>query len=199
MNYLLIKTLLILGSSVKFIGFDQIPVDKPLIIIANHQSMLDIPPIVWGFKKNHPKFISKKELGNGIPSISYNLRKGGSILIDRRNPQQAITEIRRLGKEIELKNYSASIFPEGTRSRNGKMKKFKVGGIHALLEDIPSAYIVPFVIDGHYKLQEKGSFPLGIGNRFTYKVLPPFKPDGMNADEVTEKTEFLIREELNQV
>ena len=199
MNYLLIKTLIILGSRTKFIGFDQLPKNKPLIIIANHQSMFDIPPVVWGFRKHHAKFISKKELGKGIPSISYNLRKGGSVLIDRKNPKQAINEIKKLGDKIEENNYSALIFPEGTRSKNGQMRKFKAGGIHALLEKVPSAYIVPFVIDGHYKLQENGSFPLGIGNRLTYKVLPPFKAEGMNSEEVTEKTELLIREELNQV
>jgi len=90
------------------------------------------------------------------------------------------------------------IFPEGTRSRNGNVKKFKVGGIKALLEVTPSALIVPFVIDGNYKLQEHGSFPLGFGLKLTYTVLPPFDPDGLTADEVTLKAEMLIKKQLNQ-
>ena len=44
----------------------------------------------------HPKFISKKELGKGIPSVSFNLRHGGSALIDRKNPMQAVEAIRKL-------------------------------------------------------------------------------------------------------
>jgi 1-acyl-sn-glycerol-3-phosphate acyltransferase len=198
MNYLLIKSLGILGSKVFFNGFEDLPVDRPLIIIANHQSMFDIPPIVWGFRRQHAKFISKKELGHGIPSISYNLRKGGSVLIDRKDSQQAIEEIKCLGRKIEEKNFSAVIFPEGTRSRDGRVKKFKVGGISALLEVAPSALIVPFVIDGNYRLQEKGSFPLSLGAELKYTALKPFQRDDLNPGEIATKTEALIRAYLNK-
>jgi 1-acyl-sn-glycerol-3-phosphate acyltransferase len=199
MNYLLIKSLVILGSRVSFAGFEKLPVGRPLIIISNHQSMFDIPPIVWGFRHHHAKFISKKELGHGIPSISYNLRKGGSVLIDRKDPQQAVGEIKRLGRTIEENNYSAVIFPEGTRSRNGRVKKFKARGIHTLLESAPNALIAPFVINGNYKLQENGPFPLGVGLNLTYTVLTPFERDGLSTEEITERSEFLIKKHLNQV
>jgi 1-acyl-sn-glycerol-3-phosphate acyltransferase len=199
MNFLLIKALGILGSKVTFQGFEKLPVGKPLIIIANHQSMFDIPPIVWGFRKQHAKFISKKELGHGIPSISYNLRKGGSVLIDRGDPQQAVEAIRSLGRKIVKKNYSAVIFPEGTRGRNGRVKKFKVSGIRALLETAPTALVVPLVIDGNYALLEKGSFPLGIGKKLTYTVLDPFEQNGLEAVEVTKRSENQIKAHLNQV
>jgi 1-acyl-sn-glycerol-3-phosphate acyltransferase len=199
LNYMLIKSLALLGCSVRFSGFDKLPVNRPLIIIANHQSMFDIPPIVWGFRRQHAKFISKRELGHGIPSISYNLRKGGSILIDRKDPQQAVDEIGNLGKKIEENNYSAVIFPEGTRSRNGKVKKFKVRGIHTLLESAPSSLIVPFVIDGNYKLQENGPFPLGVGFKLRYTVLDPFELNGLSAEEVAEKSEMQIKEHLGQI
>lgn len=199
LNLLLIRSLALLGSSVRFEGFDKLPLNRPLIIIANHQSLFDIPPIVWGFRRQHAKFISKKELGHGIPSISYNLRKGGSILIDRKDPQQAVLEIEGLGKKIEENNYSAVIFPEGTRSRNGKVKKFKVRGIHTLLESAPSSLIVPFVIDGNYKLQENGPYPLGVGKKLKYAVLNPFELSGLSAEEVAEKSELQIREYLGQI
>lgn len=199
LNLLLIRSLALLGSRVRFEGFDKLPVNRPLIIIANHQSLFDIPPIVWGFRRQHAKFISKKELGHGIPSISYNLRKGGSILIDRKDPQQAVFEIESLGKKIEENNYSAVIFPEGTRSRNGIVKKFKVRGIHTLLENAPSSLIVPFVIDGNYKLQENGPFPLGVGVKLTYTVLNPFELSGLSAEEVTEQSEKQIKEHLGQI
>lgn len=199
LNLMLIKSLGILGARVRFFGFDSLPVNKPLIIISNHQSMFDIPPIVWGFRRQHAKFISKKELGHGIPSISYNLRKGGSILINRKDPQQAVSEIKNLGRKIEKMNYSAVIFPEGTRSRDGRVKKFKVGGIKALLEVAPSALIVPFVIDGNYKLLVRGSFPLGVGEKIRYTVLPPFQPDGLSAEEIAVKAEVLIKTHLGQI
>jgi 1-acyl-sn-glycerol-3-phosphate acyltransferase len=198
-NFMLVKSLSIMGASVRFAGFNKLPQNKPLIIIANHQSMFDIPPIVWGFRKHHAKFISKKELGHGIPSISYNLRKGGSALIDRKNPQQAMEAIRRLGRKIEDHNYSAVIFPEGTRGRDGQVKKFKSGGIKALLDSTPSAVIVPFVIDGNYKLQESGAFPLSFGLQLSYTVLDPFYSKELSADEVTERSEYLIKKHLGQI
>jgi 1-acyl-sn-glycerol-3-phosphate acyltransferase len=94
----------------------SIPNNVPIIIVANHQSMWDIPPIIWFMRKYHPKFISKIELGKGIPSISYNLKHGGSVLIDRKNPRQAAGEIIKIARYVSEHNRSVVIFPEGTRS-----------------------------------------------------------------------------------
>ena len=196
LNYLLIKSLFILGSSVKFKGFEKLPKDCPLIIVSNHQSQYDIPPIVWGFRKHYPKFISKIELGKGIPSISYNLRKGGSALIDRSNRSQSIKEIIKLGRQIEANNYSACIFPEGTRSKDGKVKTFNVGGLGTLLKTSPSAAIIPFAVNGNYLLQR---FPMGIGEKLTYSVLDPIERENRTAEEISKMCELAIKKELNQI
>lgn len=198
MNFILVYGLAILGSRIRFKGFAQLPQNRPLIIVSNHQSTLDIPPIVWGFRKHHPKFVSKVELGKGIPSISYNLRYGGSALIDRENPRQSIIEIMKLGKHIEKENYSASIFPEGTRSRNGEVKCFQHAGIASLLRYAPSAWIVPLVIDGNSELIKNGYYPLSLGTRLTYTVLPPIDPAGRDPKELTEEIELKIKKELGQ-
>jgi 1-acyl-sn-glycerol-3-phosphate acyltransferase len=198
LNFLLLQSLKILGSKLKFEGFEKLPENRPLIIIANHQSMYDIPPIVWGFRKHYPKFISKKELGKGIPSISSNLRYGGSALIDRSNKKQAIVEIMKLGRSIEKNNYSACIFPEGTRSKNGNVKKFKTAGIDGLIKTAPSATIVPFVIDGHYQLMKSGGFPLSFGTAIRYKVLDPLETAGQTVDELVQIVECRIKNELGQ-
>lgn len=195
LNILLIKSLWLLGNRTKFVGFDKLPQGKPLIIVSNHQSQYDIPPVVWGFRRHFPKFISKIELGKGIPSISYNLRKGGSALIDRSNRSQAIKEIIKLGRQIEANNYSACIFPEGTRSRDGKVKKFKAGGIGTLLKTAPSAEVIPFVVDGNYQLQK---FPMGIGLRLTYTVLDPIDTTGKTPEEITDQCELVIKKALGQ-
>src|SRR5690606_24641552 len=133
MNLLLIWCTKILGTTHKFTGKEKLPKNVPLIFVSNHQSIFDISPVEWYLSEFHPKFISKKELGKGIPSVSYNLQKGGSVLIDRADPRQALPEIKKLAKYIEQNKYSAVIFPEGTRSRNGKLKSFHDSGLKMLV------------------------------------------------------------------
>ena len=198
LNYSLTKSQFLIGSRMSFSGFEKLPKDRPLIVVSNHQSTFDISPIGWGFRKHSPKFISKIELGKGIPSISYNLVHGGSALIDRKNRGQSIKEIIKLGRLIEKENHAACIFPEGTRSKTGKVNKFQEGGIHSLLRAAPSSIIVPFVIDGNSEVIEKGYYPLKVGVRLKFTVLDPIDPKEMTAKEIAEKVEFLIKQELGQ-
>jgi len=198
LNYILVYGLTIMGAKIRFVGFENLPKDRPFIIVSNHQNTFDIPPIVIGFRKHHPKYVSKIELAKGIPSISYNLRHGGSALIDRKNPRHSVTEIMKLGKHIEKENYCASIFPEGTRSKDGKVKKFQHAGIASLLKYAPSALIVPFVVDGNSKLMKHGYFPLTFGTKLTYTVLPAIDPAGHDIKELTAEIENKIKAELGQ-
>jgi 1-acyl-sn-glycerol-3-phosphate acyltransferase len=198
MNFGLLYSLWILGTRVTYKGLEKIPKNRPLIIVANHQSTLDIPAVIVGFRKNHPKFISKIELGKGIPSISYNLRYGGSVLIDRKNPRQSVKDILMLGKHIEANNYAACIFPEGTRSKDGTLKPFMPAGIASLIKTAPSALIVPFAIDGHSKLFQYGNFPMTFGMHLKYTALDPIEPKGMDSAELTQMIEDRIRKVLGQ-
>jgi 1-acyl-sn-glycerol-3-phosphate acyltransferase len=198
LNFLLVEGLYILGCRIKFSGFEKIPANRPVIIVSNHQSLYDIPAVVHGFRKYYPKFISKKELSKNLPSISINLKYGKSALIDRKNPTQAVKEIFKLGQLIEKNNYSACIFPEGTRSRTGKIKSFMSAGVNTLLRAAPSAVIVPFVIDGHSQLMQKGYFPLQFGQKITYTVLDPIEPKGRNIDELLETIRTSMKQTLEQ-
>ncbi len=198
LNHILIYNLYTLLCRPKFTGFNKLPKNVPLIIVANHQSMYDISPVVWGFRKHHAKFISKKELGHYIPSISYNLRKGGSVLIDRESGAQSIKEILKLGKKMEEKNWSVCIFPEGTRSKTGKLRNFQSAGFKTLLKASPSALIVPFVIHENYKLHKWGNFPLNIGLKLTYTALSPIKRESFSDEELLEQARNQILIHLNE-
>jgi len=181
----------VLGTTYEFDNPHHIPTDQPLIIVPNHQSMHDIPPIIWFMRKHHPKFVSKKELGRGIPSVSYNLRHGGSVLIDRNDSKQALQEIAKLGKYIEAHNRSAVIFPEGTRSRTGHPKPFKATGLKLLMKHAPSALVVPISIDNSWKMLRYGKFPNGLGNRITFTVHEPIEIED-NLDIVLAKAEKAV-------
>ena len=198
LNLFLVKGLYILGCSVKFSGFEKIPDSRPIIIVSNHQSMYDIPAVVWGFKKYYPKFIAKIELSKNLPSISYNLKHGKSALIDRENPTQSVKEILKLGRLIQENNHAACIFPEGTRSKTGRIKQFMPAGIHTLLRAAPAAVIVPFVVDGHSHLMAKGFFPLKFGQKISYTVLDPVEPEDQPIEEVVNRVYDSIKKALNQ-
>jgi 1-acyl-sn-glycerol-3-phosphate acyltransferase len=198
MNFGLLYGLWILGTRITYKGFEKIPKNRPLNIVANHQSTLDIPAVIVGFRKNHPKFISKIELGKGIPSISYNLRHGGSVLIDRKNPRQAVKDILLLGKHIEQHNYAACIFPEGTRTKTGLVKTFQPAGIASLIKTSPSAIIVPFAIDGHSQLMRNRNFPMTFGMHLKYTVLDPIEPKGMDSAVLAQMIEDGMKKELGQ-
>jgi 1-acyl-sn-glycerol-3-phosphate acyltransferase len=192
LNFCLLKCLHILGTRISFENKFELPSGKPYIIVANHQSPYDIPPLVWFLKKIHPKFISKKELGKGIPSISYNLRHGGSILIDRKNPRQALPEIKKFATYLNQTNRSAVIFPEGTRSKTGIPKKFSPNGLKMLFKFCPEATVVPVSINNSWKLVKNGSFPLGLGVHLKCTVHQPLAVKDFDADTLLAKTETSI-------
>lgn len=193
LNYLLVCTYYLMGSRIKFICKYHLPVGRPVIFIANHQSMYDIPPLIWHLRKYHAKFISKIELTRGIPSISFNLKYGGAANIDRKDPKQSISEILKLAQRMRENNWSAVIFPEGTRSKNGKMRPFAAGGINTLIKKVPGALVVPIAINGSWKLTRYGSFPLSFGEKISWKVLEPIEPAGRTGEDVIREAESAVR------
>lgn len=175
LQFFLMRSLNVLGTRFTFTNPYDIDTDQPLIIVANHQSMYDISPIMWYMRKYHPKFISKMELGRGIPSVSYNLRHGGSVLIDRKNPRQSLPAIMKFGEYIEKNKRAAVIFPEGTRSKTGVPKPFQTKGLEMMMKKVPSATIVPISINNSWKMLRYGKFPMGIGNHLKFTVHQPIK------------------------
>ncbi|RAV27593.1 lysophospholipid acyltransferase family protein [Sinomicrobium soli] len=194
LNLFLVRCTNILGTTYRFENIALVPEGVPLIIVSNHQSMYDIPAIIWYMRKFHPKFISKKELGHGIPSVSFNLRHGGSVLIDRKDPKQALPAIKAMAGYIERYKRSAVIFPEGTRSKNGAPKRFSENGLKILCKYAPSAYIVPLSINNSWKLVRNGNFPLTLCNHLTFTVHQPFAIKDVPFKEIFERTENAVKQ-----
>ena len=188
LNYSLLWTF----SYSKIEGTNKIPAHKPLIFVANHQGVFDIAGMSWHLRAFHPKYVSKKELGQHIPSIGYNLRYGGSALIDRNDPKQALPVIKQLGEYIQAHNRSAIIFPEGTRTRNGKPRDFASNGLKILCKYAPDAYVVPITINNSWKVFQYGSFPLGLGVRIRFTVHNPIAVNAMDFNSLFEHTQKTI-------
>lgn len=198
MNWFLIKSLFLIGNTVRFTKHYPIPEKKSLIFVANHQSLFDIPPMIWKLRKHHPKFVSKIELGKGIPSVSFNLRHGGGALINRKDSSQALNELESFGKRIHNNNWSAVIFPEGTRSKDGQPKRFSVNGLKMIIKHNPEAYIVPISINKSWKVFKYGKYPLGMFNKITLETHKPIPLKDANIDQVLIETETIIKNHINQ-
>jgi 1-acyl-sn-glycerol-3-phosphate acyltransferase len=193
LNFSLTFGLYLTGASIKLKNLAQLPDNRPLIFVANHQSSYDISAIYWYMRKYSPRFVAKIELSKGVPSISYNLRKSGAALINRKDGKQAISEIARLGKLIQDEKASAMIFPEGTRTASGPMKPFQPGGVATLLKRAPDALIVPVAIDGTGAFNPKGIFPLKSFSKLSFTVLPGIEPAGRKAEEILVEAQEAIR------
>lgn len=193
LNFFLLKCINLVGNTTKYTNNHILPENKPLLIVANHQSMFDICMIVWYMKKQSPHFISKIELGKGIPSISYNLRHGGSVLIDRKNKRQSLPALMEFGKRLQQNNETGVIFPEGTRSRDGQPKDFSSSGLKILTRNMPDGYIVPVTLNNSWKLLRYGNFPVGGFSNVTLEVHKPIKIDSCTFEELLERTERQIK------
>lgn len=198
LNFFLTYSQITLLNGVSFKNNQKLPTDRPIIFVANHQSMYDIPSLIWFLRKHHPKFISKIELTKGIPSISFNLKYGGGANIDRKDSKQSISEIIKLGRRMNENNWSTVIFAEGTRAKDGKMKPFQVGGIATLLKIVPTAIIVPVAIENSWKIVRNGTYPLNALLPLKWTVLTPIERGDKNAEELVLQAENAIKQQIGQ-
>ena len=193
LNFFLTSTFYIIGNRVIFINRQNLPIGRPIIFLANHQSLFDIPPMIYYLRKYHAKFISKVELTKGIPSISFNLRHGGGANIDRKDPRQSITELVKFATRMKENRWGAVIFPEGTRSKDGKVKPFQSAGVATLLKKCPDALLVPVAITDSWKMIQYGLYPLNTFTPMTWEVLEPIEPGTGSVDELVKLAEDRIR------
>ena len=197
MNGILTKSIGLLGNKLRFTNNYNLPVDRPVIIAANHQSMWDIVGIYWYLRKYKPIFVSKIELRTGLPSISYNLRKSGAAFVDLKDKKGSIKEILRLGQKIQDENRAAVIFPEGRRSRDGSLKKFAAGGLIALLKKAPDALVVPVAINGTGAITAR-KYKINSFKQVSWTVLEPLEPKGMDGVDLVNQIRAVIAAELGQ-
>lgn len=194
----LMRSFAICGTRLHVERSPHVKPHTPYLIIANHQSMFDVPIYGALFFTNFPKYVSKKSLAKWIPSISYNLRRGGNAVIDRGDPDQAIGAIQELAAQVRERGVSAVIFPEGTRARHGELGKFRPRGTLALLEAAPDTPVVPVCIDQSWRLLRNNLMPVPFGTRVRVWIGDPI-PREKDEDPATvlARCEELIRAALD--
>ena len=183
------------------IRVERSPAVKPrtgYAIISNHQSMFDIVLIGGLLFTNFPKYVAKRELGRWFPSISLNLRWGGNAIIDRKDRTQAVAAIAEMTQTAQRRNVSVAIFPEGTRSRDGRLKTFRRAGSRALLVGADQLPVVPVAVDGAWKLLRYNLKPVPFGTTVTVRFGDPIPRTPGDADEVAAKAEAWIATTLDE-
>jgi len=153
------KVLLILANvRVEVRGTENVLLDRPQIFMSNHQSDVDIL-IVLAFVPGQFRWIAKKELFH-IPVFGRAMKNAGYIEIDRQNHARAMKSIEEAAAKIR-QGKSVMSFPEGTRSRDGRVKPFKQGMFHLALDSgVP---IVPVTIAGATQIMPKRSLKVNPG------------------------------------
>jgi 1-acyl-sn-glycerol-3-phosphate acyltransferase len=150
---------------------------RPYIFMANHLSSIDIWVALVAIPVSF-RFIAKKQLG-AIPLFGWAMRAGGFIFIDRQNPGLARRSIEKAEARIRA-GESVVIFPEGTRSRDGRLGSFKKGGFHLAINS--GAAIVPMAIHGTRELMPPGSLTISAG-AVSIDIDEPIATAGMTSEE----------------
>ncbi len=175
------------GVDVTVRGLERLVPGKTYVFVANHQSIYDIPVLFWSIPFQL-RIIAKESLGR-FPMLGPHLKRTGHMLVDRRRPDR--TGILGWASRLTSNGLSLIVFPEGTRSRDGVMGKFKGGSIMlAMQAGLP---LVPISVVGSRRVMKKGEFTTRPG-RVTLIVHDPLETVA-NA----EPTRAQIRELAEQV
>lgn len=181
-----------LNIKIEVEGRENIP-KEACCFIGNHTSMLDIPILIESVGKCMG-FIAKKEFIKN-PFLGVWMKEYVCVALDRENAREAIKSIRE-GAEHIKNGYSMAIFPEGTRSRDGKLLEFKKGSLK--LATMAKAPVVPVTIEGAYKVLEGKNNKLN-GIKVTFSK--PIYTENLTREEeksLMEKVRGIIAQNLNQ-
>jgi len=163
------------GVDTEIHGLQRVPRGKPYLFISNHQSIYDIPVLFW-YLPFQLRIIAKDSLGS-FPVLGWHLARTGHVLVQRKNPGSTVfkkvSALMRAGDSL-------LVFPEGTRSRDGVVGRFK-GGIFLLAIEA-GLPIVPVAIDGTRRVMRKGGLTTCPGS-VRVEVFDPIETAGLQSDD----------------
>ena len=153
-------SLVLRGAGIRLVvrNGERLGLGRGQILVANHQSWFDIFALGTALRRKF-SFVGKKELSR-IPFVGGAWERVGNIAIDRSNQQAAIASLQRVD-ELLQEGRTIIMFPEGTRSPNGELGRFKKGAfVMAIKSQVP---VVPVAILGTRQIMKKGSWKMSPG------------------------------------
>jgi 1-acyl-sn-glycerol-3-phosphate acyltransferase len=158
-------------------GLENFNADERYIYAANHASYFDIPALI-AILPGQIRIVFKKELTR-LPIFGWAMKLGGYISIDRGDSREAIGSLERAAQEIRAGS-SVLLFPEGTRTRDGRMQPFKRGAFAlAVRSRVP---IVPLTVNGSFSILPRKGLRIKPGN-IEVIAHPPVVTNGCNGRE----------------
>jgi len=161
MAWLTSRPLVILGGA-NIVRPPQVPFEPGVLIVMNHQSLLDIPTVVSSVQRGYPLIVTRKRYGRWIPLISHMIRLYQYPVVDpaanRGDTQLMLDSLSEVARNAEV---PVAIFPEGTRTKNGEIGRFKKRGLSLIL-GARSWKVYVFVGDGFWKYAKFKDFLDGI-------------------------------------
>ncbi|WP_297930621.1 lysophospholipid acyltransferase family protein [uncultured Alistipes sp.] len=164
-------------------GLEHVDRSRPYVIVLNHNTVVDIPALYY-LPLNF-RWVSKREVFR-VPFFGQFLVLHGDICIDRGRASEAMAQLLREGGKWLGRGASVAIFPEGTRSKDGEIRRFKAGAFTLAKE--AGAAVLPVVLEGTRTLM-RPNLLFNWGNRIRIRVLPPVSADEVAASEVHELME----------
>jgi 1-acyl-sn-glycerol-3-phosphate acyltransferase len=171
---------------------DAEAIRHPYVVVSNHQSQADIPALSllpWEMK-----WVAKKELFD-LPVMGWLMRMAGDIPVDRKDPKSRSTV---LGRATRVLRHGTSVmfFPEGTRSRDGRVKTFRDGAFRlAIQAGVP---VLPVAIDGTMNALPKHGWQFSRAD-VRIAVLAPVPTDGLTQADVADLRDRVRRQVVEQV
>jgi 1-acyl-sn-glycerol-3-phosphate acyltransferase len=164
--------LLTTGVHVEVRGLDRLVPGRTYVFVANHQSIYDIPILFWSLPYQL-RIIAKESLGH-FPFLGWHLRRTGHMLVDRRRPDREA--IFTWASRLTSQGLSLIVFPEGTRSPDGRVGRFKRGSFYLALDGgLP---VVPISVIGSRHVMLKGRLATYPG-RVSVVVHDPIDTSGL--------------------
>ncbi|NHQ59786.1 1-acyl-sn-glycerol-3-phosphate acyltransferase [Chlorobium sp. BLA1] len=170
------------GISVEVIGRENYSSDQNYLLVSNHAGMADIPLILGNIAINL-RFLAKEELGK-IPIFGWTLKLAGYVMIKRGQNRDALKSLLAASNVLK-KGRSVHIFPEGTRSFDGKLLPFKRGAF--LVAEKGGAPVLPVTIIGSHLITPKKSLKINKG-KIRIIIAPPIPPSQFQSVEELKNT-----------
>ena len=177
--------LVIAGVRVRVEGTEHLAEETSKFFVGNHQSALDIPILV-AVLHGRIRFMAKEALFR-IPLFGWIIRRYGHVPIDRSHPRATFRTLRKMIERLERRPISFAVFPEGTRSPDGRLLPFRKGTMKICQR--AGLSVVPFAIHGSLAVHERGRFRVrpGVVRIVFAKPIPASEVTGLTGTELHDR------------